>query len=367
MTGSSAGFWDAIGPAAKEDFLSQADKRTFGGGARLMNEGETADHVIVILDGHTRICVEDDGRERVVAHRGPGQLIGERAALQVSVRSATVIAEGTVHALAMKTGDFAAFISAHPDVLDIVQDHVYGRLTENPARRGRDRIHPVRENDPGRPGPPAAPGYPRLLSGQYCLVIFTDVVGFGALARSEDHRRVVREAMREMTRASLSAIWDQCSCEDRGDGLLVTVPPDIAAVQVLEYLLIALPIALKRHNGLYAAGAQIQLRVALDVGPVTCGPPGVSGRVIIDAARLLDAPAFKQAVCENHANRGIIVSDFVYRTVVQDAAHLTDPATYTEVQADVKELSTRAWMTMVGPPLEMPPPWRALASLRMSA
>ena len=90
--------------------MVRADRRTFAGGARLMQEGETANHVVVILRGRTQICVNDNGKERVVAYRGPGQLIGERAALQVSVRSATVIALETVHALVVRTEDFAAFL-----------------------------------------------------------------------------------------------------------------------------------------------------------------------------------------------------------------------------------------------------------------
>jgi hypothetical protein len=104
-------------------------------------------------------------------------------------------------------------------------------------------------------------------------------------------------------------MWSQCSYEDRGDGLLIVVRPGIPAAQVLEYLLVALPIALKRHSSIYGTGARIQLRVALDVGPVTSDDLGVSGQVIINAARLLEAPDLKDSVAANHANLGIVVSD----------------------------------------------------------
>ena len=56
--------------------------RTFAAGARLIEEGDRADHVIVILSGRTKICVEENGGESILAERGPGQLVGERAALQ---------------------------------------------------------------------------------------------------------------------------------------------------------------------------------------------------------------------------------------------------------------------------------------------
>ncbi|HLH57807.1 MAG TPA: cyclic nucleotide-binding domain-containing protein [Streptosporangiaceae bacterium] len=79
-------FWGALDPAERQAFESLADERTFAARARLMREGETANHVIVILSGWTRIYVRDGGEDRVLAERGPGQLVGERGALQVSVR-----------------------------------------------------------------------------------------------------------------------------------------------------------------------------------------------------------------------------------------------------------------------------------------
>jgi hypothetical protein len=45
-----------------------------------------------VLSGRTKICVHENGRELLLAQLGPGPLIGERAALEVSVRSAMVVA-----------------------------------------------------------------------------------------------------------------------------------------------------------------------------------------------------------------------------------------------------------------------------------
>jgi len=57
------------------------------GRARIIEEGERADHVMVILGGQAEIRVEENGSERVVAVRGLGQLVGERASLTINVRS----------------------------------------------------------------------------------------------------------------------------------------------------------------------------------------------------------------------------------------------------------------------------------------
>ena len=135
-------FWGALDPVEREAFRSVAVSRTFAAGARLIQEGDRADHVIVILGGRTKICIEENGNERVLAERGPGQLVGERGALQVSVRSASVIALETVQALVVRTTDFAAFISAHPAVLKIVESQLYDRLTERPADRENSAAFP---------------------------------------------------------------------------------------------------------------------------------------------------------------------------------------------------------------------------------
>ena len=67
--------------------------------------------------------VNRTSQQRTIAERGPGQLVGERGAFQVNVRSATVVALQTVQTLVMKTEDFAAFVSAHPGVLGIELCH----------------------------------------------------------------------------------------------------------------------------------------------------------------------------------------------------------------------------------------------------
>jgi microcystin degradation protein MlrC len=202
------------------------------------------------------------------------------------------------------------------------------------------------------------------LTGRYCLIIYTDVVEYGDLARSEDDRAVVVSKLHEVTSAAMAAIWDRCTCEGRGDGLLIVVPASVPPVQVLEYLLIALPIGLKRHNALYGPGAQIRLRLALDVGPVTSKTPGADGRVLVNAARLLEAKPFKQAVLRGEADLGLIASDFVYQSTIKAARHLTDPSAYARVNVRVKETATTAWMTLVSPPIQVRPPQARLSNRR---
>ena len=101
-----------------------------------------------------------------------------------------------------------------------------------------------------------------------------------------------------------------------------------------------LPPQLKRHNLIYSAASRIQLRLAVEVGPIEDTEFGVTGRSIIGVSRMLDAPAFKQAIAGQGAILGLIVSPFVYETHIKPDGSLLDAADYTEIPVRVKETRT---------------------------
>ena len=358
--GAASGFWDVLDPTEREALRSVASWRTFAAGARLMEEGERADHVMVILGGQVEIRLHVDGSERVVAVRGLGQLVGERAALQVSVRSATVIALEMVSALVVQTKDFAAFISAHPRVLDIVQNQQYQRRAAGaPGYEYEDNAADApagRVND-GQPEGNHSAGYsrkgPKNLTGENCTVILTDVANYGARTRTDNDRLLIREALFMMTQTALQG-FPGAQSEDRGDSFLTVVPPDASTARVLDQLTRELPGALERHNGTHGEAARFKLRLAVNVGPVVSHMGGVSGEAIIVAARLVEAPSFKRALTESNASLGVIASPFVYETIVRHGSDPREMASYFQVPVEVKETSTTAWVKLFADPEPSP-------------
>ena len=188
----------------------------------------------------------------------------------------------------------------------------------------------------------------RVLRGQNCTVVFTDVVGFAADIRDDLDRLEIRQATADMTVNALSPFWAGCHCEDRGDGLLIVVPPDTPTAGVLERLTTVLPAELTRHNDSHRPALQVRLRVAVNVGPVVEDAIGLSGEAIIRAARMLDAPSFKQAVADQDCAVGIIASAFVYDTAIRHGGEALGPAHYTEVLVSLKEACLPAWIRLVG-------------------
>jgi hypothetical protein len=353
---AAAGFWDVLDPTEREALRSVASRRTFAAGARLMEEGERADYVMVILGGQVEIRLHVDGSERVVAVRGLGQLVGERAALKVSVRSATVIALEMVSALVVQTKDFAAFISAHPRVLDIVQNQRYERRAAGaPGYEYDDNADdaPAGRVNSGQPEQHHSAGYsrrdPKTLTGENCTVILTDVADYGARTRTDNDRLLIREALFSMTQKALQGLPGAQS-EDRGDSILTVVPPDASTARVLDQLMRELPGALERHNSTQGESARFKLRLAVNVGPVVSHMGGVSGEAIIVAARLVEAPSFKRALTESNASLGIIASPFVYETIVRHGSDPREVASYFQVAVEVKETSTTAWVKLFADP-----------------
>jgi CRP-like cAMP-binding protein len=327
-------FWEALDPAEREALTGVAVPQKFPAGMTLMREGDQADHVMVIIEGRAEVRVDENGWERTLAERGPGELIGERGGLQVRIRSASVIALEAVRVLTVRTRDFQAFVNAHPKVFDIVEQQLYDRLTEpatvSPAEGAMSSLLP--------------------LNGENCTILYSDVVGFSSSDRSDADRLVIRKALLDMTRLTLQRVpgaWSQ----DRGDGLLTVVPPSVPTADVIALLHRELPPALDRHNRTDRESTRFRLRIAVDVGPVTSDTIGVSGEAIIIAARMLEAPIFKAAIGVGTANLGVIASRFVYDTAIKHSLNALDLAGYSQVLVEVKGLTIPAWMKLFTVPV----------------
>jgi class 3 adenylate cyclase len=339
-TNGQSNFWWALTASERATLKAVAQDRIYTKGSVLCREGQPGDHVIVIRSGVTKVSVATTGGERIIAMRGPGDLVGERAAFKEGSRSATVVAVDIVHALLVTTEDFAAFLSAHPRVVDVLEGQIYGRLIE----------------DRGPPSPYGSTSELRPAShfswtGQNCSILLTDITAFGARRRRDGDRREVRRVMYENLQEAFEACsvpWPACYREDRGDGVLVVVPPSTSTGSVVSALLTYLAAGLNRHNRQAEDATRFQLRVALHVGPVVSDQNGVTGEAIIHAARMLEARRLKRRLVETNADLGFVASTFVYDNVIAHDATLADPDSFQRVKFQAKESRITAWLRVVG-------------------
>lgn len=330
-------FWEALDDAERQALRAVASWETYAPGTRLMIEGEKSDRVIVILGGRAKISVDEAGRERVLAVRGLDQLVGESGVFQVSVRSATVTALELVWGLAVSSEDFAVFLSNHPRVLGILHDQNLRRLTEGPPASGTQSGEDL--------APQRSPHRLEALTGENCTVLRCGVIEADH-ARTDSDRLLIREALWSMMAEALQDIPDVWIL-DRDEGLLTVAPPSIPTTEVMKRLLKELPGAIERHNTSHHVGANFQLQLAVNVGPVLGDAAAVSGEAIDVASLLLEAPHFKKTIVNSSARLGIIISPFIYETFIRPGQDLNEEASYTQTPVEIRGSSTTAWMRVI--------------------
>ena len=80
----------------------------------LIKEGEIQQKIFWILEGEVYITRKMGDKYKVLTTLGKGELIGEMSFFDKSVRSATVIAKGDVHAMEFTRESFADIYAASP-------------------------------------------------------------------------------------------------------------------------------------------------------------------------------------------------------------------------------------------------------------
>ena len=117
VTVASPPFFDSLDAAEAEDLLAHGHQRSYPRNAALFLELQPPEFVLVLRRGRVKIaCLNDDGRETILAVRGPGDLLGELSAIDGETRSATAIALEPVEAVLVRTAAFHEFLTRNARV-----------------------------------------------------------------------------------------------------------------------------------------------------------------------------------------------------------------------------------------------------------
>ncbi|WP_117398783.1 effector-associated domain 2-containing protein [Actinomadura spongiicola] len=161
----------------------------------------------------------------------------------------------------------------------------------------------------------------------------------------------VRKAMYEGLDRSLVVAGvrlDECYHEDRGDGVMIILPPDIKVEWLLTVVIDRLRAEVRHHNEASSEAAQMRLRVAVNVGEAESDGRGIVGTALTHTFRLLDAAPLKDAVRDAATGIAVIVSRRVYDDVVRHGRGQVDPGDYYQVRVEVKETVDEAWVMVPG-------------------
>jgi tetratricopeptide (TPR) repeat protein len=181
-------------------------------------------------------------------------------------------------------------------------------------------------------------------------ILVVDVESFGDPARTNADQLAVRDAMYKALRQSFAKArisWADCAVEDRGDGVLVLVSPEVPKSRLVTRLPVRLADILGRHNAACPAPERIRLRMALHAGEVHRDAHGFAGTSVNRAFRLIEAPPSRTALRTSAGEVALIVSDWFYDEVVRHHP-AAGPSCFRQVRVVMKETEMTAWVRVLG-------------------
>lgn len=191
---------------------------------------------------------------------------------------------------------------------------------------------------------------PPIGRSQHCVLFAVDIAQFTAAGRDDEIQLAVREALYRLLIESFRASgipWSSCVHEDRGDGVIVVIPAHMPTIVVVDQLVDQIRVRLRRYNRLSSHVAQVRLRLAVHIGEVYRDRHGLAGKAVNHLFRMLDADELRHALQLSASGLALIVSDYVYESVIDGGPSGVDPAAYSEVTVTVKQFKARAWLLQV--------------------
>ncbi|MER5391369.1 hypothetical protein [Saccharopolyspora sp. NPDC002686] len=191
----------------------------------------------------------------------------------------------------------------------------------------------------------------------YRSVVLVDVARFTDARRTFHDQVAVHRSLTQLLEQAFdeSGIeWGSCDVEDRGDGKIILVPPDVPQVRLADHLGHRLLAGLRRHNAVHSDAAAMQLRVALHAGHVRLSSNGKVSPAINFAARILDAPDAKAWLAQTRSALALIASEEFFRDVIQHEA--AEPESFQQISVVVKETSAVAWLRLLGAAIRVSEP-----------
>ena len=177
-------------------------------------------------------------------------------------------------------------------------------------------------------------------------IVCVDVEGFGDRRRTNPDQVAARDGLycalgQAFARSEMS--WEDCYHEDRGDGALILISPDVPKAFLVTDFPRKLAAALREHNQAHGRQERIRLRLAVHAGEIHYDAHGVAGAAINMAFRLLEAPPLKRALAESSGVLAMIASRWFFEEVIRHTP-ASMPASYRRVAVVVKETRDSAWI-----------------------
>jgi CRP-like cAMP-binding protein len=140
-------FLRQLGQEDADALLEIIRRRAVAKSEWVLRAGAAGEEVVLILSGRVRLVAYGaDQREVMLAIRGPGELLGEMAALGGGRRTASALALEDVEAGFLRGQDFRTYLHEHPGAALVLIRMLVQRLAE----ADRDRVALATQDSVGR-------------------------------------------------------------------------------------------------------------------------------------------------------------------------------------------------------------------------
>jgi class 3 adenylate cyclase len=182
------------------------------------------------------------------------------------------------------------------------------------------------------------PGIPGAGSLDFRFLVNIDIEDFSQ--RSAAGQAQAQDDLEHaMSKAAASAGLDRATWYRQlgGDGELAVLPAGADGLSVVADYPRSLASELAEINRSPDRGSRLRVRMAIHHGTVYPGPLGPVSIGPITVSRLVDAPALRRILRQRpDLDIALIVSDAVYREVVQSGFHELDPEMFHRITIRVK-------------------------------
>jgi CRP/FNR family cyclic AMP-dependent transcriptional regulator len=129
-------FLAAVDAGVRDALLEAGVRRRFAAHSVLFHRGDPSTHVVFLLAGWVKVSsTSRDGYEALLAIRGPGDVVGDLAAVDGRPRSATVVTLGQVEASVLAAERFVESLGRQPRLALALLGYQADRLRDADSRR----------------------------------------------------------------------------------------------------------------------------------------------------------------------------------------------------------------------------------------
>jgi CRP-like cAMP-binding protein len=140
---TAEGFLGALAAEDADALRAVGVRRTYGANVTLVHQADEAGPVVVLLGGRVKVAISQAGREAILGVAGPGELVGELAAIDDSPRSTTVTTLEPVEALVVRRSDFSTLLERRPGIALVILRTVAHRLRYADVQQAQFATHDV--------------------------------------------------------------------------------------------------------------------------------------------------------------------------------------------------------------------------------